>query len=91
MSKFHVYVDANIWLSLYHYSNNSLALAKKFEKLIGKSVILYLPTQTIDEVTRNRENKFNDAIKQFKFDGISIPVAYAQYPDEVQKFIEHNA
>ena len=26
MSKFHVYVDANIWLSLYHYSNNSLAL-----------------------------------------------------------------
>ena len=91
MSKFHVYVDANIWLSLYHYSNNSLALAKKFEKLIGKSVILYLPTQTIDEVTRNRENKFNDAIKQFKFDGISIPVACAQYPDEVQKFIEHNA
>ena len=58
-----LFIDSNIWLSLYHFSNDDLAQFMKLKDLIGVDFNILLPEQVVDEVNRNRENKIKDALE----------------------------
>ncbi|WP_435018584.1 PIN domain-containing protein [Tundrisphaera sp. TA3] len=67
-----LFLDTNIWLSFYHYSNDDLEELRKLVVLIEKEkVTLHVTDQVVDEFWRNRNAKFNDAIKKFKADRLN--------------------
>lgn len=67
-----LFLDTNIWLSFYHYSNDDLEELRKLVVLIEKEkVTLHVTDQVVDEFRRNRNAKFNDAIKKFKTDKLN--------------------
>ena len=74
-----VFIDSNIWLSLYHFSNDDLEQFGKLQELLGQGVTLFLPQQVIEEVGRNRENKIKDALNKFKFPKIQFPAFCKEY------------
>ena len=82
-----LFLDSNIWLSLYNFSNDDLEQFEKLEDLLDKDIKLYIPEQVRDEVLRNRENKFKDALKNFD---ISIPQfpAFSKVYSEYKTFSE---
>ena len=62
-----LFVDANVFLGFYHFSNDDLDELQKLVGLIKKGeVVLYATTQVIDEVDRNRDVKIQDAYKKFR-------------------------
>lgn len=62
-----IFLDTNVFLSFYHFSNEDLQELEKLLALIkSKEVILYLPQQTKEEFRRNRDTKINDAIKKIR-------------------------
>ncbi len=68
-----LFVDANIFLDFYHFSNDDLDELKKLIVLIKKGEInLVVTSQIIDEVKRNRDNKVADAYGKFKDSKIDI-------------------
>jgi len=67
-----VFIDSNIWLSLYDFSNDDIDKFGEFYNLIGKEIRLILPQQVFDEVIRNRENKIKKTLDDFKL-GLKIP------------------
>jgi predicted nucleic acid-binding protein len=59
-----IFIDTNIFLSFFHFTNDDLEELKKLNILLEQSnVRLYLPEQVIQEFRRNRENKIADALK----------------------------
>jgi hypothetical protein len=63
----HLYIDANVYLSLYHFATDDLEQINKLSALIKESVIkLYVPAQTLDEVNRNRASVISDALKKLR-------------------------
>lgn len=63
----YLFIDTNIFLSFYHFSNEDLEQLEKLVKLIeDKEITLYLTQQVIDEIDRNRERKINDCLSDFK-------------------------
>ena len=54
-----IFIDSNIWLSLYNFTNNDLEQFKKLKSHIDDSINLIVTEQVFDELTRNRENKIN--------------------------------
>lgn len=63
----HIFIDTNVFLNFYHYSDEDLNRLNDLIKLIeANRVKLYLTKQVIDEFNRNREVKINDAIRKFK-------------------------
>ena len=62
-----IFIDTNIFLSFYHFSNDDLEELKKLSLLLqqGKAK-LYLPEQVVQEFRRNRDNKIADALKQLR-------------------------
>lgn len=81
-----LFVDANIFLDFYHFSNDDLDELKKLIDLINKGEInLVVTSQIIDEVKRNRDNKVADAYSKFKDSKVEINLpqickAYPEYP-----------
>lgn len=79
----HLFIDTNIYLSFYHFSNDDLEELKKLKTLIATDkVILYITEQVKDEFSRNRENKLSDAIKRLN-EGeveVSMPTFSKVYP-----------
>ena len=69
----YLFLDSQIWLDLYHYSNDDLEQFVKLHDMIGNEVDIFLPEQVVDEIFRNRENRIKDALKQFKEINIKIP------------------
>lgn len=52
-----LFMDAQIWLSLYSFSSNDLKQFSKLKDCIAnKEVNIIITDQIIDEVNRNREN-----------------------------------
>lgn len=79
-----LFVDANIYLDFYHFSNDDLDELKKLVDLVNKGEItLILTSQVIDEVKRNRDNKVADAYHQFQDSKISLnlPQICKSYPE----------
>lgn len=78
----HLFIDSNVWLSLYHFSNNDLEKFLKIKDLIGEQIILYVPIQTRDEVYRNRDAKLKESYDSFsKNDFIKYPSYCKDYPE----------
>lgn len=80
-----LFIDSNIWLSLYHFTSDDLSQFGKLKDLIGKSVKLFVPQQVYDEVLRNRETKLKDAFVTFDIKKIQYPAFCKEY-DEFAQF-----
>lgn len=80
-----LFIDSNIWLSLYHFTNDDLIQFSKLKKLNGKDIQVFIPQQVYDEVYRNREAKLKEAFKLFEIKPISFPVFCKEY-EEYTKF-----
>lgn len=77
-----LFIDSNIWLSLYDLSKNDLEQFEKLNKLIGKEIRLFIPQQVCDEVYRNRDAKLDHALKKFNMESKQWPAfckAYTEY------------
>jgi len=63
----YLFIDANVYLSFYHYSNDDLDELQKLSALVKRDKIeLLLPKQILDEFWRNHESKLHDATSTFK-------------------------
>lgn len=77
-----LFIDTNVWLSLYHFTNDDLAQFGKLKDLIDSEIRLFVPQQVSDEIRRNREAKLKDAFKMFELKSIQFPAfckAYEEY------------
>lgn len=80
----HIFIDTNIYLKFYHYSNDELEELKKLIILVEEGEIsLYIPKQVVDEFKRNRETKIADALKTFREDKLhnNFPIFFKEYPE----------
>jgi hypothetical protein len=81
-----VFIDTNIYLSFFHFSNDDLEELRKLVVAINKNKIrLYLPHQVLDEFNRNREVKIADALKMFESQKLPL-----QYPQMFKGYKEFN-
>lgn len=55
-----LFLDANIWLDLYHFSNDDLKRFDKLADMIGRDIRLFVTSHLRDEVGRNRDAKIKD-------------------------------
>lgn len=76
-----LFIDANIWLSLFHYTSDDLEQFSKLKKLLGHDIRLFVPEQIYNEVYRNRENKIKDALDKFEKFDLSFPVFFKNYEE----------
>lgn len=67
-----LFIDSNIWLSLYHFTSDDLTQFEKLKDFLDKDIRLWIPHQVYDEVLRNREAKIQDAFKKFDFQKSNI-------------------
>jgi len=77
-----LFIDSNIWLDLYHFSSNDLEEFSKLKDMINKEIILFMPTQVIFEINRNRDSKIDDAYRKFRDFKADIPnlcKGYSEY------------
>jgi predicted nucleic acid-binding protein len=62
----HLFVDTNVWLSFFAFSNDDITQLGKLIDLINNGTLkLYVPEQVANEFMRNREVKLADSIKEF--------------------------
>ncbi len=83
----YLFIDSNIWLSLYHFTEDDLSQFEKLKEYIGQSINLIMPRQVYDEILRNRENKLKNALNDFVVKAPQYPAfakGYAEY-EEFQK------
>lgn len=76
-----VFIDSNIWLSLYHFSSDDLSQFSKLKELVGETIRLLIPIQIKNEVLRNRDAKINDALKRFESFNFEFPAFSKSYPE----------
>lgn len=82
-----LFIDANIWLSLYHFTSDDLEQFKKLKDYLGRGIRLFVPEQIKNEVLRNRENKIKDALDKFEKIDFQFP-AYSKHYGEYEAFRE---
>ena len=85
----YVYIDSNIWLSLYHFSSDDLEQFHKLKQLVGAGIYLLIPQQTRDEVIRNRDAKVKDALSKFERFSFEFPAFsknYEEYADFSKRY-----
>ncbi|HDR8859235.1 TPA: DUF4935 domain-containing protein [Burkholderia territorii] len=62
----HIFIDTNVYLNLYHYTKDDIAVFDTLYGLLQKGeIVLHLPDQVVDEWRRNREAKLSIAAKDF--------------------------
>lgn len=82
-----LFIDAQIWLSLYSFSSNDLKQFGKLKECIANGEVNIILTEQIkDEVFRNRENKLHEVIDKTKSINFNIPVLYQGYSKEFSTF-----
>jgi len=82
-----LFVDANIFLDFYHFSNDDLDELKKLVDVIKKGeIVLIVTVQVINEVRRNRDSKVADAYKKFRESEVNLrlPQICKSYPEFAQ-------
>lgn len=82
-----LFIDANIWLSLFHFTSDDLEQFMKLKDFLGRGIRLFVPEQIKNEVLRNRENKIKDALDKFERIDFQFP-AYSKHYDEYGEFSE---
>ena len=91
-----LFIDSNIWLSLYHFTNDDLVQFGKLKELNGTDIKLFVPQQVYDEVKRNRGAKLKEAFKQFEIKPVQFPVfckdyeEYAQFSNDYKSIIQRH-
>ena len=86
-----LYLDTNVYLSFYHFSNEDLEELKKLSVFTKSGeIILHLPEQTINEFTRNRDTKIADAIRIFNDNKLNnvFPQIIKDYEEEYNSMKE---
>lgn len=77
-----LFIDSNIYLSLYGYGLDDLKKLERFAELIDKDqVSLFVTTQVDDEVERNRDSTILEALKTF---------GQGQYPTKLPLLIDQD-
>lgn len=86
----HIYIDTNVLVRFFAYSNDALTEIEKLLALIkSKAVHSYTTEQTIDEYLRNRDRELSEAIK--RLDSITTSVELPRFAhafDEASKLLE---
>lgn len=87
-----IFIDTNIFLDFYHYSNDDISKLQSLEFLSDDhEVSLLITDQIVNEYRRNRDGKIADALNTFRKSDISmsIPRLADQFEkkDELQKAI----
>lgn len=85
-----LFIDTNIWLSLYHFTNDDLNQFNKLKDMLDDGIRLFVPRQVKDEITRNRESKLKDALSSFEINNIKYPAFCKEY-DEYEFFCKDYA
>lgn len=92
-----LFIDTNVYLNYYHHTNDDLASLDKLKKHIQDGeIVLHLPAQVRDEWERNRDNKLQAALNEFKggkflsaiprhMQSLSMASVYANSIKEAQK------
>lgn len=80
----YVFIDTNVWLSLYHFTNDDLSQFEKLKDMLGESINLIIPQQVYNEIIRNREAKIIDALKSFELEMPKYP-AFCKGYDEFEQ------
>jgi len=81
----HVFIDTNILLSFYHYSDDELDLLHNvFADHEHGSATVHVTEQVKDEFVRNRDNKLRDALKKFNDSKIN-----PQFPSFMKGYEEY--
>jgi hypothetical protein len=79
-----LFIDTNIWLSLYYFTKDDLSQFEKLQKMLDTSINLIVPQQVVDEIVRNREAKLSEALKNFNFKAPQYPVFCKGYEEFAQ-------
>lgn len=80
-----IFIDTNIFLSFYHFTNEDLEELKKLGVLLEQGKVkLYLPEQVIQEFQRNRDNKIADALKRLREQKLDL--RFPQFCKEYEEF-----
>lgn len=80
-----LFIDSNIFLSFYSFTNEDLTELEKLTLLIkNKEIDLLLPRQVMDETHRNRANVIIDSFKKFREIKISL-----QFPSYCKKYDQY--
>ncbi|KCZ50927.1 PIN domain-containing protein [Hyphomonas pacifica] len=80
----HVFVDTNIFLTFFHYSQEDLdSLNNVFASHEHGAATVYLTEQVVNEFLRNREAKIADALKRFEdsISSIQLPAFLKGYAE----------
>lgn len=83
-----LFIDANIWLSLYHFTSDDLEQFGKLKSLIGTDIRLFIPSQILDEIHRNREAKIKDAFDKFEKFNLEFPT-FARTMRNISRFMKN--
>lgn len=86
----HLFIDANIWLSFYSFTNDDLEQLRKLIALVKADQLkLYIDDHLKDEFYRNRERKLEESIRDFSKGTIAkgVPRYMRDYP-EAEKYSE---
>ena len=63
----HLFIDTNVLLNFYAYSNDDLAQLEKLVQIVKTKVVkLYITQQVVDEFYRNRDSKLSESFDSFK-------------------------
>jgi predicted nucleic acid-binding protein len=63
----HLFIDTNVFLNFYAYSNDDLEqLTKLVEILKTKAIKLYVTQQVVDEFYRNRDSRLSESFDKFR-------------------------
>ena len=81
-----LFIDTNILLSFFHFTSEDLEeLNKLIVAITRKKINLFVTDQVITEFKRNRENKLNNALSDFKQKRINI-----RYPRFCKEYSEYD-
>lgn len=80
-----LFIDTNIYLKFYHFSNDDLEELNKLLVLLDNDKLeLYVPEQVKNEFDRNRDNKLADALKTFNQNKLNT-----QFPQFCKEYKEY--
>ena len=82
-----LFIDANIFLSFYDFTNEDIAELRKLVLLIEREKVgLLLPQQVADEVRRRRADIVSGSFKKFSQSKISLP-----FPSYCKEYKDYDA
>ncbi|WP_295460535.1 PIN domain-containing protein [uncultured Pseudomonas sp.] len=90
MPKLHVFIDTNIFLNFYSFSDDKPEVIDELSDIVASGgIVLHLPKQVENEFKRNRESKIQKAMDEFK--NANLPTNIPQHmrgTDVANKYIE---